>query len=1316
MQSLLSPDLIGSVIERAPSSSKSKPPTISQTARGGFPVVQHRSLERAKGKSAFARSRESAQTNPTISRDAPVPRVVPHREPQSEQDWRSQISRENEARVENMTEEERESEIREVLERFGTGVGDLLKRAREARERKEKSAIPLEPVPVTSEAPEPATPSRSGSPPPSSMSRSSTRPNSPTRGPRKLRFANLVPENVHVYESAPPSPRKKSFLALPPPPPPGSDESSDIVSLGTYEDSSSKDASSEPVQPSSSTTSNPGSIGETEASSHSGPLEDPEPDEGTPEFIRRRFFPSAPADNPDIAWMTEPLVDGKDDTKADQLRFDLTGRPIPRSQLLSLPTHLGLHHHAEGRSAGYTLDDIFLLSRSKVPAQRAAMLGVLRGVVNWWWKTSSTGLSQGDETRSIIDELSSSSPSLLKRILFAGLEALPERGIVGVKAVEIVWECVVGWEPVVDDEEYYEWGGVELGGSELIGSLPLTDALPQLFAIFSSPPDNNSVADRHITPVQHLVVSILHRLALHSNKFADEITVVPKLVPAIIRSFIDHYSTSSPSSASDVQSLRFLTTLALASRSNADTLSKSADMFLRIIASAKLTSESHPASHVLEIFGEVIRFYAALARYGMFSHIATDGRELWWKVGSYIQSLPSDTSLLERHLKLVSRWAALLESWIVCATDPHSTTPSHDLLWSQVVGWEWGKDLLDLNEALAGLPLDTPTSPYVWRARSAVFRALAAWLEGCKVNGVKGGEDERLASMTVFRKTFTPDGLDGKRVTTIAASIKSSHTMDQTADRRQLGACAYELMSVISIWLACCPPPSQEPLASPPFDLPFAYISESCATLVARGGWGEKVQNEDKEALSRLYRRPLTALLSHYVRLSRFLPGVNDDLWLAQAFSTLLTFQTGDEEYALDLVDQALRLMTPKWAETRGLNVSQAIWDKGGWGVVRPFLQFEIVPTTDTHIGPLCITPSSIFRVTSQRLPSAPTSPKTGWSPSGLPLRKDWTIIPLDHVLHSGSESSLFANKEVLPSSFDASETEIVRASLLLTTIAREVIVRFANALSNAVLTREEAVFSCMKVFMLEHDQDQNHATQEVYRDGVVVRYMDALLSPYTLSASPRIPSQATLEEAAVGFLGSSTPFYQYYTDFVGLYDSISFSHPLFARLLLPPTSMRYPVDYRKHLWNDFSHVVKTIRTPIEQVIAEDLKEYLWPAEDDPHMISAYLRALVKHGSALDGLVRLVAVHHIACNIWSDLLPGKPENEERASKLFKVVVDQCAPDVVREMIRYRQEDAGGLVPPGCFGGVGVLKDERLQQVDRWSGSDLVRRVKGLFEQ
>ena len=153
-------------------------------------------------------------------------------------------------------------------------------------------------------------------------------------------------------------------------------------------------------------------------------------------------------------------------------------------------------------------------------------------------------------------------------------------------------------------------------------------------------------------------------------------------------------------------------------------------------------------------------------------------------------------------------------------------------------------------------------------------------------------------------------------------------------------------------------------------------------------------------------------------------------------------------------------------------------------------------------------------------------------------------------------------------------------------------------------------------------------------------------------------------------FLGSAVPFYQWYTDLVTLYDGVSFAHPLFARLLLPPLSMRYPADYRRFLWADFGQAVRTVRTPPGDVVTGSIAEYLWPAEGDAEVVGAYLRALVR--GALEGFLRVVAVHHVACNIWPDLRGegaaggrGEGGGEERARKLLRAVVDQGGLEVVR---------------------------------------------------
>lgn len=227
---------------------------------------------------------------------------------------------------------------------------------------------------------------------------------------------------------------------------------------------------------------------------------------------------------------------------------------------------------------------------------------------------------------------------------------------------------------------------------------------------------------------------------------------------------------------------------------------------------------------------------------------------------------------------------------------------------------------------------------------------------------------------------------------------------------------------------------------------------------------------------------------------------------------------------------------------------------------------------------------------------------------------------------------------------------------------------------------------------------------------------MGDLLAPFSASSKslhtppPSIHSADSIDVVAKRFPWSAVRFYQWYTDFVGFYDAISFAHPLFVRLLLSLLSMRHPVDYRKCLWADCSHVMRTIRTPPEGVVTGNIAEYLWPVETDAEVVGAYLRALVKGG--LDGFVRLVAVHHVACRIWPDL---GSDGEERAQKLLQAVVDQSGLEAVRDIVLYRQNRQGTIMlPPACFEQQGEWKTARLEFAGK-CGEPLGERLKNLLE-
>ncbi|KAF8271748.1 hypothetical protein EI94DRAFT_519098 [Lactarius quietus] len=1210
--------LVGSIFERASRSPASSPsPPKSVGSNRGFPVAQHRS------KSVFARSREAQQqpgahplraTEPPVVHPTPIIQKHVSSEASEASDWRAQISEENERRVASMTEQEREEERREIEERFGKNIGEVLKKARIAREADKGQAKPTailegdlargllndsgiaQPVPPTLRIVPVGDRAGELSSPPPIISSASTRPSTPARVNRKLRFADVTPDDVYVYESAPPSPRRKPLALLP------SSVDDHVVSLGQWKGPSPKSLG--PSQP-------PSESPTLEKDSSIAPslvVSDPTPEQGTPEDIRRRFFPSLPSGDPSLAWIeTAPSLD----PAASTLRFDLRGAPIPPPLSVTLPTHLGLHHHAEGARAGYTIDDIFLLARSTVPAQRVTMLGIMAGITR-----RLAGMRRGiSEDMVGMEELRGNEEELRKRAIAAGAEAIGERGSLGSRAVEVLWEALVGW-----DSDLISVDGVELQGDpsdqgprdqgeesvakgDAISSLPLPFFLTQVATIFGT------AYLPHLSLLQ--LLAILQRLAMHSNAIADRITDTPSLIANLLRAFIltpIPPLAGSPPPVPDA--IRLLNTLASASRLSASRLLDPASALLRFLISSP-NSSPYPPPLATSLLTHTLQLYITFACYGLHAHTATIAAEPLACLASYILSPECDSR------PLLTAYMTLLGVWTTCASDPHQTTPPHEILWSQISGWSWISNLPIIARKFTQESAD-------WGSWTALWNAEAAWLEGVRHNGMRGGSEERELSLAWLEPAFARD--TEKQVISGAISslkrllseIPAGYDVHRSLGfYREVTESALLLSAVIRLWLACLPL-DNIPLPEPPFQLPFSLLGMLAAFTSVHPLLSDP---SSVPPHMRPLLRPLASYVSNYVLLSGRLPNTKSDLLLTQLAVAIERFLPGDEDAALDMLDAIVNLVDEQYPSNCGWSVPSEVWSRGGLRILMPFLTFDITSrrgdagedASRVRVAPLVPTPRSLRLATTQRLPST-----RGF---GFLFARDWTILPLDHLLRSGTSSVW----QSIPSAWDASETEVVRATLLLARAVREAML--ANGTPALAMTRAEVTFSCMKVFMLEHGQAQGApsasgaAREEVFRDNTIGELMEALLLPCTLGASPNGLSasaaldtqqqqQDDLELAASRFLGSGTPFFQFYTDFVALYDAISFGHPLFAALLLPPLAQRYAPDYRKLLYDETAHVLGTVRTPVERVIGGAAGPFLWPAEQDPRSWVRYLVSL----------------------------------------------------------------------------------------------------------
>ncbi|CEH15151.1 hypothetical protein CBOM_02946 [Ceraceosorus bombacis] len=255
-------------------------------------------------------------------------------------------------------------------------------------------------------------------------------------------------------------------------------------------------------------------------------------------------------------------------------------------------------------------------------------------------------------------------------------------------------------------------------------------------------------------------------------------------------------------------------------------------------------------------------------------------------------------------------------------------------------------------------------------------------------------------------------------------------------------------------------------------------------------------------------------------------------------------------------------------------------------------------------------------------------------SQSGLPLRSDWTLQALDDLLHSGTCAAL-NRKDVLPASWDYTEAQLVRDALHLTRMALQATLDMRR--HDCLMTASELLLGMCKVFLLERDdaptpQSTGDITgRNLFRDkeisGVLVQLFEMLPQLVASHAATDVQMSGkvapfdgtrtrskTMEEAACKET-IAVPFYQIYTDLLGLYDGLSLGDEAFQRIILAGQSMLYASDYRRLLWIDHAHLLSTFTLQLQDAPLETmrgLQSYLYPAEQDPDVLRAFTAALMR--------------------------------------------------------------------------------------------------------
>lgn len=1019
-----------------------------------------------------------------------------------------------------------------------------------------------------------------------------------------------------------------------------------------------------------------------------------EEEEGSPEYIRRHFFPNEPpsSENISLQWMRQPSSSTSTATSASTSNaslttlFDLQGILLPPSSSPPPVTDNATSnnkHHATSSSSTFTVPTLLSLVTSTVSAQRSTAFKILAHILlrpeqaeafgrNEWEKlrveavrSAGWGIRDGNlgVRRSAMDLLA---------IVFAEEKGSSRTKAKNLKAREVA----------VEGKEVQE---------DIVTTFLATDPFP-IFA-------------RHLQlgslPRQSLlsIVSILSDIVLSSvggpkSLAVEELVACKGLLEALSKRLI---AVPWPMSESDMDreddmasslpyypAITLLTLLAKSSKARARSIwdRTLVDTPLRFFSTLpwELDSGNLPIIALsYRLLEETIELWTVLSRYGIGASIRTNGASLFVALFVRFASLFDDTSIVvdKDELRLVEKWFELMTAWTTAAIDPHST--NHDITWTQVE--EWSELLVSTHSKLIlrGRREEREILVVVWEC-------LSAWMEGSKMNKPWRGETERIWLLEKIGEDFEKGGRALEKVHRMVARMGTTRAIqeDDLIDCRLILAAnrlsnAYEDDSI---------PVTPFLFVFDPVDLPIAL--DSLLVILIRN---------DEAAITTNW-----PVISMVVSL---LPHLTFQARLASSFAILPLLRAGDEGPARELSDwilsnvrrdDVLAIVDSISPELEGLPLKMAT-------ILRPFILHAI----NTANGGKLVAPyrsysRDLFNSTSQR----------PFNTSAALLEADWPVFALNELLRSGT-SPVFDN---LPPKWDSSELEIVRSSLALMHVAEGCTRRISPS---------TLIYDMIKVFMLEKDNSEKVVVTEksdvdLFRDNAVNYSMTQLLQPLSLAAQstqllrrsfPLSPITSVSNLETVSALYSSAPFYSLYTDLIGLFDSISLSHPNFAAMLLPTLAKTYPLDYRKLLWIDYSHLLRSINLTISQAITDSpgssaLSQYLYPTETNDDLLAAYAEALVVNKVVEGSYLYFIAMVHIVETLFqsNDNELGGVEDSLLVKRLSKSFIAQGSDQLILRLLSVRLAEEEGdqlLLIPECF--VGSPRVDRMLLIERRLAGD-----------
>ncbi|CAF1214756.1 unnamed protein product [Rotaria magnacalcarata] len=142
--------------------------------------------------------------------------------------------------------------------------------------------------------------------------------------------------------------------------------------------------------------------------------------------------------------------------------------------------------------------------------------------------------------------------------------------------------------------------------------------------------------------------------------------------------------------------------------------------------------------------------------------------------------------------------------------------------------------------------------------------------------------------------------------------------------------------------------------------------------------------------------------------------------------------------------------------------------------------------------------------------------------------------------------------------------------------------------------------------------------------------------------------------------------FFDFYRLLVDQYEACSFGDVLYSNYLLVPLQQTYDVQLRKHVWIEHSTILNYLRLKPDQILFS-LETFFIPYENDPDLIRYYAQVLLNGTikKTIQPLLYMIAVHHLNVFLYdqtrneqNDLQRNIIKNLQLSSKNDKMLYDE----------------------------------------------------------